>query len=142
MTLDPTTLPLWLVVIPLSAALLAFLVPAAGRAIVAMALIGAAWPLAELVQVIWMTGSVSHDAGGWRPPLGIQVSVDGSRAFDGPYEHDCNAVRVDEVVDTTGAGDAFAAAFLARHLHGADVASSLAAGAALAAEVVGREGSV
>lgn len=45
-----------------------------------------------------------------------------------------------EVVDTTGAGDAFAAGMLAAGLRGADVRTRLAAGAELAARAVGRLG--
>jgi ribokinase len=45
-----------------------------------------------------------------------------------------------EVVDTTGAGDALAAGFLAATLAGADPAAALAAGVALAARAVSRLG--
>ena len=53
-------------------------------------------------------------------------------------------VRVDaepaEVVDSTGAGDAFAAGLLAARLRGADVEQSLSAGCALAARAVATAG--
>ncbi len=44
------------------------------------------------------------------------------------------------VVDSTGAGDAFAAGVLAARFAGGDVAATLAAGHALAARAVGRPG--
>ena len=44
------------------------------------------------------------------------------------------------VVDSTGAGDAFAAGALAARLNGADVAAALAAGHALAARAVASPG--
>ena len=43
-------------------------------------------------------------------------------------------------VDTTGAGDAFAAGLLAARLAGAEPADALGAGCALAAEAVARAG--
>ena len=50
------------------------------------------------------------------------------------------AARAATVVDTTGAGDAFAAGLLAARVAGAPPRAALAAGAALAAEAVARAG--
>jgi sugar/nucleoside kinase (ribokinase family) len=66
----------------------------------------------------------------------VTLGADGSRAYLGDTRIDCAAAPVNEVVDTTGAGDAFAAGFLSRYCHGQDVQDSLAAGAALAARAI------
>ncbi|WP_129794257.1 adenosine kinase [Sphingosinicella sp. CPCC 101087] len=50
------------------------------------------------------------------------------------------AERVDRVVDTTGAGDLFAAGFLAGQAQGRDLATSLRLGAVAAAEVISHYG--
>ncbi len=71
----------------------------------------------------------------------ITLGANGSRAFHGAREVQCDSVPVREVVDTTGAGDAFAAGFLSRYCHGADVETSLRHGAQLAATVVAKLGS-
>jgi fructoselysine 6-kinase len=52
----------------------------------------------------------------------------------------CPAAPVDRVVDTTGAGDTFAAAFLSEYVLSKDVARSLALGAKEAARTVQRVG--
>ena len=71
----------------------------------------------------------------------VTLGPDGSRAFRGSERFDCPAVPLQHIVDTTGAGDAFAAAFLSRYCHGEDIVGSMQHGAALAAEVVGKLGS-
>jgi sugar/nucleoside kinase (ribokinase family) len=70
----------------------------------------------------------------------ITLGADGSRACCGDRQFDCAAGPVDKVVDTTGAGDAFAAGFLSRHCHGHGIRESLKSGARLAALVVQRRG--
>ena len=72
----------------------------------------------------------------------VTLGADGSRAFQGDTRFDCPAVKVENVIDTTGAGDAFAAGFLSRYSHGQDVFESLESGANLAATVVQRHGAV
>lgn len=71
----------------------------------------------------------------------VTLGANGSCAFHGTNRYECAAVPVENVVDTTGAGDAFAAAFLSRYCHGENIQSSLQRGADLAASVVARIGS-
>jgi len=70
----------------------------------------------------------------------VTLGAAGSRAYLGGTRIDCAAAPVDEVVDTTGAGDAFAAGFLSRYCHDRSVQDSLAAGAELASLVIQRQG--
>lgn len=75
----------------------------------------------------------------------VTLGAHGSIAFHGAIRILCDAVAVEKVVDTTGAGDAFAAGFLSRYCHGASVKASMQHGAELAATVVaslGTEGQV
>ena len=58
------------------------------------------------------------------------VAVSGGRRYSVPAE------RVDRVVDTTGAGDLFAAGFLAGQVEGRGIEDSLRMGAIAAAEVI------
>lgn len=64
--------------------------------------------------------------------LVVTLGAAGSRAYAGLEQYGQEAVRV-PVVDTTGAGDAFAAGFLSLYCHGAAVPACLAAGAHFAA---------
>lgn len=65
----------------------------------------------------------------------IEVWCNGERIAFTPELHG-------EVVDTTGAGDAFNAAYLASRLAGHHAAAAVAAGRRLAAAVVGRKGAI
>jgi len=71
----------------------------------------------------------------------VTLGVNGSCAFHGTERYVCAAVPVAKVVDTTGAGDAFAAGFLSRYCHGASVETSMQRGAEVAATVVTTLGS-
>jgi sugar/nucleoside kinase (ribokinase family) len=64
----------------------------------------------------------------------------GSRAFLGGQYFERPAVPVANVIDTSGAGDAFAAGFLSRYCYGAGVGASLDMGGTLAANVIQRIG--
>lgn len=70
----------------------------------------------------------------------VTLGADGSRAFRGQDSYSCPASPVDAVVDTTGAGDAFAAGFLSQYCYGASVHESLSKGASVAARIIERLG--
>ena len=70
----------------------------------------------------------------------ITLGADGSIAFHGEDSASCAAIPVETVVDTTGAGDAFAAGFLSQYCYGASVSESLSKGASLSAEIIQQTG--
>ncbi|HJS57686.1 MAG TPA: PfkB family carbohydrate kinase [Vicinamibacteria bacterium] len=72
--------------------------------------------------------------------LVVTLGADGSMALGGRERIECAAVPVPRVVDTTGAGDAFAAGFLREYCESRRISKSLAAGAREAAVVVQRVG--
>jgi fructoselysine 6-kinase len=69
----------------------------------------------------------------------VTCGAEGSVAHDGAAWWRAAAVRAD-VVDTTGAGDSYAAAFLDARLAGADVDQAMAAASAAAARACGHRG--
>lgn len=72
----------------------------------------------------------------------VTLGAAGSIAFGPDEVHRLAAIPVPTVVDTTGAGDAFAAGFLARYMHEGTVPESMQAGAERAAETVQHLGAV
>jgi fructoselysine 6-kinase len=72
--------------------------------------------------------------------LVVTLGADGSLALGSERRIACPAVEVAQVVDTTGAGDTFAAGFLREYCASQDAARSLARGAAEAAAAVQRLG--
>lgn len=72
----------------------------------------------------------------------VTLGAAGCRAFHGSTEYERAAIDVPQVIDTTGAGDAFAAGFLSRYGHGASIPESLESGAQLAAKTVQHQGAV
>lgn len=74
--------------------------------------------------------------------LVVTLAASGSRAYAGKQSFSQAAIDVGRVIDTTGAGDAFAAAFLHRWMHDPmAIAEAMQAGAVLAGQVVGQLGS-
>ena len=74
------------------------------------------------------------------PLLVVTRSEEGALAVRGSERADVPAEPVDQVVDTTGAGDQFAAGFLAGQTQGRSLEQSLRMGAIAAAEVIAHYG--
>jgi sugar/nucleoside kinase (ribokinase family) len=72
--------------------------------------------------------------------LVITRGAEGSLAFEKGQTIEIGAALVDRVVDTTGAGDLFAAGFLAGRCRGRDLRACLSTGAVAAAEVISHFG--
>jgi ribokinase len=70
------------------------------------------------------------------PEVVVTLGAEGALWTDGVALTRAPAVEADAILDTTGAGDAFAAGFLAARLSGGDPEAALAAGARLAARAV------
>jgi len=70
----------------------------------------------------------------------VTLGAEGALWTDGRASLRAEAVVVEDAVDSTGAGDAFAAGLLTARLEGAAPGEALAAGARLAAEAVTRPG--
>lgn len=70
----------------------------------------------------------------------VTLGADGSEALSPKGRWTCPAAPVDAIVDTTGAGDTFAAAFLCEYCKTKDVASSLKRGAQEAARTIAHRG--
>lgn len=74
------------------------------------------------------------------PLLVVTRGAQGALAVTGGVRTDVSAEPVEKVVDTTGAGDLFAAGFLAGQVAGRSVADSLTMGAICAAEIISHYG--
>lgn len=72
----------------------------------------------------------------------VTLGPDGSRVYTGNTIIECAAISVPQVFDTTGAGDAYAAGFLAQYCHGESIAISMQRGAKLASLVIATVGAV
>ena len=93
----------------------------------------------SLAQIDDFEGAVAAIAA--RVPVLVSTrSEKGAIAVVDGMRYETLAASVDAVVDTTGAGDLFAAGFLAGHLEGLDIEKCLKLGAAAAAEVISHWG--
>lgn len=72
----------------------------------------------------------------------VTLGATGSIAFNNDQEYRASAIPVAAVIDTTGAGDAFAAGFLGHYMHGSSVPDALKFGAECAAQTVQHRGAV
>ncbi|OCC23958.1 carbohydrate kinase [Croceicoccus estronivorus] len=100
---------------------------------------------ANKMELAALTGEEDFDTGLAQlapkvPVLVVTRSEHGAVAVSGGERVDVAAEPVGEVVDTTGAGDLFAAGFLAGHVRGANLKDCLAMGAVAAAEIISHYG--
>lgn len=70
----------------------------------------------------------------------ITLAEKGSIAFEGKNKYQQEAMPVNKIVDTTGAGDAYISAFLAEYLENKNIQKSLYEGTAYAAKVIQKYG--
>lgn len=100
---------------------------------------------ANEAEIVSLTGESGFDAAvsaaaARLPLLVVTRSEKGAIAVENGRRVDVPAEPVDEIVDTTGAGDLFAAGFLTGHAQGRSVEDSLRMGAIAAAEVISHYG--
>ncbi len=100
---------------------------------------------ANEVELMGLTGAADFEAGVAMlakklPVLVVTRSEKGAIAVAGTERAEVAAEPVAKVVDTTGAGDSFAAGFLHGHVRGASLADRLTMGAVAAAEVISHYG--
>ncbi len=100
---------------------------------------------ANELELAALTGEAEFEAGlaglaGTVPVLVVTRGAHGAVAVAGGERVDVAAEPVAKVVDTTGAGDLFAAGFLHAHVRGESLAASLRLGAICAAEVISHYG--
>ncbi len=96
-------------------------------------------------ELATLTGQDDFEAGiaMIAPKLPVLVATrgeSGAVAISGGDRGEVAAEPVDEVVDTTGAGDLFAAGFLSGHVKGESLESCLTRGAVCAAEIISHYG--
>lgn len=100
---------------------------------------------ANEAELLGLTGAATFEDGlaALAPQLPVLVvtrSEKGAVAIQGGERVEVPAEPVVRVVDTTGAGDSFAAGFLHGHVNGASLSDCLTMGAVAAAEVIGHYG--
>ena len=87
-----------------------------------------------------LIGKLEELASRYEKPLIVTLGSEGSLALTPEGRIPCPAAPVERVVDTTGAGDTFAAGFLAEYTASEDVERSLRRGAEEAAKTIARVG--
>ena len=70
----------------------------------------------------------------------ITRSENGSLAIQNNQIINCNSIKVDKILDLTGAGDLFAAGFLKEYLEKSDIKKCLMTGSVLASKIIQRIG--
>jgi len=80
--------------------------------------------------------NLARELAGFGGTAAVKMGADGAWIARGRDLHRIAAVRAERVVDTTGAGDSWAAGFLYGYLRGADLAAAGAVGSLLGAETV------
>ena len=100
---------------------------------------------ANEAEILSLTGEAGFDdavakAAARVPLLVVTRSEKGALAVESGSRVEVAAEPVDQIVDTTGAGDLFAAGFLTGHAQGRSIEQSLRMGAIAAAEVISHYG--
>lgn len=95
--------------------------------------------LAALTGIEDFDEGICH-LGGKVPTVVVTRSEMGAHAYENGAHVHVAAAPVDQVIDTTGAGDLFAAGFLFGHVRGLPLATCLNLGAVCAAEVISHYG--
>ena len=70
----------------------------------------------------------------------ITRSKNGSMAIQNNEIINCNSIKVDKILDLTGAGDLFAAGFLKEYLDGSEIKKCLTTGSILASKIIQKIG--
>ena len=70
----------------------------------------------------------------------ITKSEKGSMAIKNNQIINCNSIKVNKILDLTGAGDLFAAGFLKEYLDNSDIKKSLENGSMLASKIIQKLG--
>ncbi len=84
-----------------------------------------------------LAGNIARELFSWGPKIVVVTEgAKGASTYDGKELHFQEAVKISEVVDTTGAGDAFSAAFLGAIALGKDIKTALLWGVKNGANVI------
>ena len=89
-----------------------------------------------------MANDLAQIAKNNRGILVLTLGAEGSIAFEGDRSYVQKALPMEKVIDATGCGDAFQAAFTAKYFHTKDIQTSLLAGAELGRQAASSFGGV